>query len=249
MEVPAGGRVIVAGYNAVGASVVRELLASGRSVALIVGSRDELDRAAPLAEGGQVTVVSGEASRPEVLARAGGAGASALVLAAEDDSANLLAALSARGAFPELRIIVSLHRSELRKTLQAAGVTFVVSPQDLGGRICASAAFRPDVVQALEDLTTSAFGTDLREYRVLPGTPLAGQSLPGVEQQVRQISDCLVVGVALPAGRSQAGPGELHPVLNPPRSTQVSAGALLLILGRLENLERFERWYGHPPGR
>lgn len=241
--------IVVGGVTLVGIAAVRELRASGRSVVIVAQSQKEADRIVSESLGAGASVVVGDLTTPATFEKASLSGALALVLCSADDSTNLIAALAARAAYPGLRVIVSLTRPELRKTLEAAGVTFIASPQDMGGRLCASAAFRPEVAQALEDLTTATFGADLQEYMIGKASPLVGLSVAEAERRVREASDCLVLGIVLPS-RSLSGPSNHYRTLiNPPASLRFEEGSLVLVLGSLPNLHRFSDWYGATQGR
>ncbi|MDE1819496.1 MAG: TrkA family potassium uptake protein [Euryarchaeota archaeon] len=241
------GHVIVGGFTTVGAAAVRELLASGREVVVIAENAKEEEAARGAVRPERTPVVRGDLTSPETLERAEVGKAASLILCHSEDTVNLIAALFTRNVHPTVRVVVSLHRPELRKTLKAAGVTFIVSTKDMGGRMCASAAFRPEVVQTLEDLTTAAYGADVQEYRVLEGAPIAGLPLLEAERRVRQASDCLVLGIV--RGPGPAGKEEYRTVINPPSSTRFDVGTAVLVIGSLANLKRFAQWYGLPQGR
>jgi Trk K+ transport system NAD-binding subunit len=170
--------------------------------------------------------------------------AHSVVVCTEDDTTTLIAALNARNLAPNARIVVSVNRPELRTTLQSAGVTYVASPGDMGGRLCANAAFQPEVALAIEDISEAGEGSDIREYMLSDRTPVSTQPLLAAEALVRQQTGCLLVGAAR---RSENGSYET--LLNPPDSFTFHPGDGILILGTNENHLRFHKWIGVRQGR
>lgn len=240
------GHIVVGGWNNVGKSAVRELLAAEQKVAVIAGSQEDIATIRTLGSEDEIFACMGEITSEETLRRAGVGDAFAVIFCVNDDTENLIAALNVRTLYPTVRVVASVKRTELRRTLRAAGVTYVASPDDMGGRLCSSAAFRPEIALAVEDLTTATYGADIQEFAIRPGSTVAGLPLPQAEAKVREASDCLIIGVARPTG--QAGE-DYSTIINPPASTKLEAGQYLLVLGSLENLDRFAKWYGVPQGR
>ncbi|HEV8050649.1 MAG TPA: potassium channel family protein, partial [Thermoplasmata archaeon] len=162
------GHVVVLGYSAVGSAAVRELLDEDQKVAVVAESADQVANIRSLAKDDRLFVTYGPPAEQEILKRVNVAAAHSVIVATGDDAENLIAALNLRSLSKTIRIVVSVMRPELKETLRSAGVTYVASPGDLGGRLCANAAFRPDVANAIEDLTAGSYGADLQEYVLTP---------------------------------------------------------------------------------
>ncbi|MGI0071338.1 MAG: potassium channel family protein [Thermoplasmata archaeon] len=238
------GHIVVLGYSAVGRAAVRELLAQDERVAVVSESADDVALLRGLGSDTQLFATFGPPGDPEILRRVNLPAAHSVIVATGDDTTTLVTALNVRAAEPKIRIVVSVGRPELKQTLKAAGVTYVASPSDMGGRLCADAAFRPEVANMVEDLTTTAFGADMEEFVLTATTPVSTQPLPDAERLVRAQSDCIVIGYARP------GPdGEYATVLNPPSDFQFRPGDALIVVGSLTNLQRLQRWIGVPQGR
>jgi len=238
------GHIVVLGYGSVGRAAVRELLAQGEKVAVVTTEAAEVANLRLLGDDKHIFATYGAPADSEILRRVNVPGALAVIVCTEDDTLNLVATLNVRELTPNGRVVVSINRPELRHTLRAAGVTYVASPGDMGGRICADASFRPEVANTIEDLTTTAFGVDLEEFVLTENTPVSRQALSEAERLVRAASDCLVVGYA----RADAS-GEYRTVLNPPSSFRFQPGDALLVLGTLDNLHQLHRWLGVDQGR
>jgi len=238
------GHIVVLGYGPVGRAAVRELIAQEEKVAVVTKDPAEVGSIRLLADDKHIFGTYGSEVDQEILRRVNVAGSLSVIVCTEDDTANLVATLNVREMNPKVRVVVSVSRPELRHTLRTAGVTYVASPSDMGGRICADAAFRPEVANTIDDLTTTEFGVDLEEFVLTARTPVSNQSLLEAEKLVRAASDCLVVGYARPNDH-----GEYATVLNPPSTFRFAPGDAILVIGTLENLHRLHRWLGVDQGR
>jgi voltage-gated potassium channel len=230
------GHVVVLGTGPVGRAAIRELLAQEEKVAVVTEAPDDVPNLRLLGDEKHLFVTYGAAADQEILRRVNVPGALAVIVCTEDDTANLVATLNVRELHPRGRVVVSVTRPELRHTLRSAGV--------MGGRICADAAFRPEVASTIDDLTTTEFGVDLEEFVLTETTPVSAQPLLEAERLVREASDCLVVGYARPDAR-----GEFKTVLNPPSTFRFAPGDAMLVIGTLENLHKLHRWLGVDQGR
>jgi voltage-gated potassium channel len=238
------GHVVVLGYTSVGSAAVRELLDEDQRVAVVAEKAEQVANIHTLAKDDRLFVTYGPPADMEILKRVNIAAAHSVIVATGDDAENLIAALNLRALSKTIRIVVSVTRPELKDTLRSAGVTYVASPGDLGGRLCANAAFRPDVAIALEDLSSGTNGADLQEYMVTEKSPVSTQNLLEAETLVRRHTDCLVVGIA----RADAT-GDFKTLLNPPSTTSFRPGDAIIVLGTTENIRRFHKWFGEPQGR
>jgi voltage-gated potassium channel len=238
------GHIVVLGYQDVGRSAVRELLAQGEKVAVVTEDAAEVSNVRTLANDKQIFATFGPPGEQDILKRVNIMAAHSVIVCTKDDTTSLIAALNARALNPTVRVVVSVSRPELKQTLQSAGVTYVASPGDMGGRLCADAAFRPEVANAVEDLTSTALGADIEEFILTASTPISTQPLAEAERLVRAASDCIVIGYARPSVT-----GEFVTVLNPPYTFRFQPGDALLVLGVVPNLQKLQKWIGVPQGR
>jgi voltage-gated potassium channel len=238
------GHIVVLGYSPVGRAAVRELLAQEEKVAVVTEDAAEVGTLHNLASDKQLFATYGPPGEMEILRRVNVPGAHSVIVCTGDDTTTLVAALNVRAIHPNIRIVVSVSRPELKQTLKAAGVTYVASPADMGGRLCADAAFRPEVANMVEDLTSTAFGADMEEFLLTDRTPVSNQPLREAESLVRAAADCIVIGYARPSAS-----GEFTTVLNPPPTFRFQPGDALIVVGTLANLHRMQKWIGVPQGR
>jgi voltage-gated potassium channel len=236
--------IIVLGYSDVGRAAVRELLIQDQTVAVVVDAPEEVANVRALGPEDRLFVTYGRVADKEILQRVNITEAHSVVVCTPDDAANMIAALNVRAMAPSARIVVSVARPELRETLRSAGVTYVASPADMGGRLCAEAAFEPDVAIAMEEITAADVKADMQEYVLRDTTPVSRQAVGEAEKLIRTSTGCLLVGCA----RRGAG-GDFETNVNPPTELQLEPGDAILVLGTIANTTRFRHWFGVDQGR
>lgn len=236
--------IVVLGHTAVGRAAVRELLAQEQRVAVVTDTPEEVANVRALGPPSRLFVTYGPAAEIDILKRVNVPSAHGVIVCTADDATNMIAALNVRSLAAKTRVVVSVSRPELRDTLKAAGVTFVASPSDMGGRLCASAAFEPEVAIALEDITAADIHSDMQEYVIGPKGPLTNLAFEQAEQAVRAASGAILVGIARPRPD-----GEFATTVNPGPSERLTEGTAVLVLGQIANLRRFRSWFGSDQGR
>jgi voltage-gated potassium channel len=238
------GHIVVLGYGPVARAAVHELLVQGQKVAVVVERSEEVANVRTLAPGERLYVTFGPPAETEILRRANVPAAHSVIVATDDDAQNMIGALNVRVLAPNARIVVAVTRPELRDTLRAAGVTYVASPADTGGRLCAAAAFEPEVAHAVEDMLSAEVRADIQEFVLRPTTPVSAQTFGEAEGLVRQATGCILVGYAHPRPD-----GEFDTFVAPPATTRLAPGDAILLVGTLDGSKRFRSWFGEDQGR
>jgi voltage-gated potassium channel len=236
------GHVIVCGFNSMARASLLELISADRKVALLCETHDELVAAREkLKPSPNLFITAGEPTQEVFGDRMNGAAAEAYIIAMSDDAKNLIAALNVKVVSPRARLVVALQREELRQTLKAGGVTYIASPNELSGRLVASAAFEPEVALLLEDLMSGDVGdSDMMQYQA---GELAGGTIGDVRTKMQELDGPLLVGIA------KADGGGYRIVANPRGDTRVEAGDHLIVLSSGDQASRFETRYKLRQGR
>lgn len=118
-------RVIIAGAGSVGGQLLADLTAAGDRELAVVDT--DKARCEELAETYDALVITGDASRPDILEKAQIEQADALVAATGSDPINTVIAMLAH-RFEVDKIVVKLTSNALRGALDEIGVTDVVAP-------------------------------------------------------------------------------------------------------------------------
>ena len=215
---------IVCGYGRIGRIVSLELkrqkvphLIIERDPALVQQAVEENELA-----------IAADASREDVLKRAGIEKARGLIAVVGTDAENVYTVLSARVLRPDLFIIARAESEDATLKMKRAGADRVVSPYQIGATQIAQTALRPAVV----DFVALATGTDnldlaMEQVTVAPRSRLANQSI--LEANLRQRFGVIVVGIQRRDKKME---------FNPEPETSILPEDKLVVLGQGDSLKR-----------
>ncbi|MGH3360876.1 MAG: potassium channel family protein [Nocardioides sp.] len=182
-----GQHVVVIGYGTKGRSAVETLVNNGHDRDDIVVV-DTGTIALQDAHADGLAVVTGDATRREVLRRAGVADASHVIITTDRDDSNVLAALTVRQLNPDSWIVAAVREQENVALMRQSGANSVITSSDAVGRLLGLSSLSPMLGSVMEDLLTYGEGLEVAERDLLVpevGTP--PQSLP--DQVIAVIRD------------------------------------------------------------
>ncbi len=227
------GHIIVAGLGNLGYRVARQFAELGLKV-VVVDLAPRSRFAGPLRAG--AVVLSGDASFPDTLERAGAASAAAFVACTNDDLANIQACLYARRLQPEMVTVARLSDDTLAEHLpQALAIDHALSASQ-----AAAGAFVGAATDALALRPLALPGLSLLAGRVQVGdAPLTADTVADW-----RAAGLRVLAFRLPDGPPVA-PSALPPTLPP--------GAALIVCGPASAVRSALNAYGtsapaRPPG-
>jgi voltage-gated potassium channel len=217
---------IICGYGRIGGVIADEF--RRQDIPYVVIDRDPDRVHAVIALGG--LAVEADASREDVLRRAGIERARGLIAAVGTDAENVYTVLTARVLCPDLFIIARIESEDAEPKLRRAGADRVLSPYQLGGVQMAATALRPAVVDFMR-LATSSERMDLAAEQVEIGanTRFVGKSIR--EANLRQEFGIIVVAIKRAAG---------HMEFNPSPEATIAVGDQLVVLGHPDQLKVLE---------
>ncbi|MBT8248367.1 MAG: potassium channel protein, partial [Acidimicrobiia bacterium] len=189
------GHYVVCGFGRVGRNAWQHIVDDGKSVVVIDNSPEKIEAATAAG----ALAVEGDATRNDILERAGVARAAGLVASVAQDSDNLVIVLSCRTANPGLLITARANEGEAEEKLVMAGADRVVAPPKVGGhRLAALVLHRElaDFVDLVHGGRTVEFKVE--EFQIDADSALAGVSLR--ESQIRGRSGAMVFAVEEPGG-------------------------------------------------
>ena len=221
---------IICGYGRMGRIIARELQEEG--VQFVVVEKDP----AALEEKKDVLVVMGDATRDHTLKEAGIDKACGLISVLPNDAENLFVVLSARGLNPNILIVARAMEEGSEQKLLRAGASKVVSPYLIGGLRLAHTVLKPTVVDFIEFTTKSGnIGLQMQEVTVQDGSILIGRSLEACT--VGDDWGVIIVAIKQTTGETR---------FNPTHQSVIKAGDILIVLGEISKLKRFEEMAKSP---
>ena len=179
--------VVVIGYGTKGRSAVETLVSNGfrRDKIVIV---DPGALALQDAQIDEVAIVTGDATRREVLRRAGVDQALQVIITTDRDDTNVLAALTVRQLSPDAWIVAAVREQENVTLMKQSGADSVITSSDAVGRLLGLSSLSPTLGSVMEDLLTYGEGLEVAERELMVtevGRP--PQSLP--DQVIAVIRD------------------------------------------------------------
>jgi len=210
--------VVVCGLGRVGYRVARQLRALGESVVAIERNRECCFAEEMLAEG--IPVIFGETRLRATLEKANLAAARAVILATDDDLANLDAALTAREIRPDIAVAMRLFDDTLADKVGTAFRMPVISTSQVSAPAFVAAATGRAVLHSFQLDGQTIHVADLRVDRLAP------RVVPQVEKEFE-------VSVVLQKTARSAD-------LAPDRQRPLEKGDRIVVAAPIEKIRRLE---------
>lgn len=170
--------VVVIGYGTKGRSAVDTLLNNGTSRESVV----VVDPGSVAQEEAQLdglAIVTGDATRREVLRRAHVESAHQVIITTARDDTTVLATLTVRQLNPDAYIVAAVREAENVSLVRQSGANSVITSSDAVGRLLGLASFSPNLGAVMEDLLTYGEGLEVAQRDLLLSeVGKAPQSLP-----------------------------------------------------------------------
>jgi len=217
--------VIVAGLGRVGKQAALELYEAGTSFVVV----DPSEAARTFSEEHGFLYIAGDATKDEILEKAGVGRASGLIVTTSNDASNLYIVLSARVLNPELHIVSRAADEDGAAKLERAGANRALSPYAIGGKRLAHLILSPTVVDFFETvLKRGPESLNLEDVVVPAGSPIENKSLG-------ELLDACPEGVSVLVVFRSA-----QALANPKPDLVLQANDRLLALGTVDQLDHLE---------
>ena len=170
--------VVVIGFGTKGRSAIDTLVSNGLSrESVVVVDPGALAQEEAHAEG--LAVVTGDATRREVLRRAGVATARQVIITTARDDTTVLATLTVRQLNPDAYIVAAVREQDNVPLVRQSGADSVITSSEAVGRLLGLASYSPNLGAVMEDLLTYGEGLEVAQRDLLlKEVGKAPQSLP-----------------------------------------------------------------------
>nr|WP_281272199.1 potassium channel family protein [Nocardioides marmorisolisilvae] len=170
--------IVLIGYGTKGRSAVDTLTNNGVDKEQIV-IVDPSSIALGEAHANGLAVVTGDASRREVLRRAGVERAQQVIITTPRDDTTVLATLTVRQLNPQAYIVAAVREQDNVPLVRQSGADSVITSSEAVGRLVGLSSISPPLASVLEDLLTYGEGLEVAERELLVSeVGKAPQSLP-----------------------------------------------------------------------
>ncbi len=224
------GHVVICGFGRIGQILAQELKSKKQPLVIVDNDPEAVNEAQAL----EYLAFVGDATEETVLIAVGIERAQCIVTALPNDAANVFITLTSRNLNRSVQIIARGEYQTTEKKLLQAGANRVVLPAAIGALRMAAMITRPSTIELMEIVAgQSVLDVEIDEVIVSATSQLAGKTIG--EAEARRRHGLLIVAVK-PAG----GPM----VFNPGPETAFRPGDTIIVMGRLEDIDRFRREQG-----
>jgi voltage-gated potassium channel len=208
--------VVVIGYGTKGRSAVDTLVNNGtRKESIIIVDPSQYALGEAHSDG--MAVVTGDATRQEVLRRAGVQRASQVIITTNRDDSTVLCTLNVRQLNPDAYIVAAVREATNVPLVRQSGADSVITSSDAVGRLLGLSTLSPELGNVMEDLLTYGEGLEVAERELL---------VPEVGKQPQQLPDQVIAVVR---------DGHVHRYYEPV-VTQLARGDRLIVVRPSEEL-------------
>lgn len=219
---------IVCGYGRNGKQAVLKL--KKYKMPLVVIESNE-NRIAEIEED-NLLFIKGDATRDEVLEKAGIKKAASLIIALPSDADNLYVVLSARQMNQTLTIVSRASNDSTDSKLRIAGADNVIMPDKLGGDHMASLVVTPDIVEFVDKLAADSENATHLEEIIVENLPKEFLLKSIRDLDLRRKTGCTVIGFKTP---------ENEYLINPKADTKLVSNSKLIVLGSPEQIKNLNK--------
>ncbi|WP_228720732.1 potassium channel family protein [Nitrogeniibacter mangrovi] len=218
------GHYLICGFGRVGRNVAEELDATHRPYVVI--DVDEERLAAARERQPDLLYLTGDASDDDLLLAADINDAAGVFAVTDDDSRNMMIALTAKQINRATRVVARCLEVRNVPKLRKAGADMVISPDFTGGQRIAAAMLRPGVLSFMDDLVRSETAHRLEEIPVPEG--FAPQSVGSLDLPGH---DVVLLGIR----------DHRHFHFNPSPEVMIAGGQVLVVMCAPEARKTVER--------
>ncbi len=223
------GHVVICGFGRMGEILARELQRQKKQFVILEKDPDRVAEAAAL----KYLLIDDNATEEDALLSAGITRAKTLVTTLPGDADSVFITLTARNLNPDIKIIARGEFPSTEKKLIQAGADRVVLPAAAGAMRMAAMITRPSAVELIEVVAGRQISeVEVDELIIPPDSPLVGMSIR--ESQPRARHGLLIVATRLPGGTLEFNPGG---------DAVFQSGASVVVMGRVDDIDRFRAEY------
>ncbi|MCL5963267.1 MAG: NAD-binding protein [Candidatus Thermoplasmatota archaeon] len=230
--------IVICGWSEISKAALGVLLANNLKVAIIVENEKEVMKVKGYTKDKDVFVCYGDPSDEEIIEMANAKYSYSTIVATDDDVKNLVIATKLKEIVSDkTRIIVVIKEDRLRKSMTFSGISYIISPYQLAGRLSASASFKPDVERIIEDITTSVTDLDIWEFEVSDKSPILGLSFNDAYIKIWNEINCSLIAIAVLHNKKW-----IHKGL-PENEFTFKPHSFAIVMGKASNVDMASKWF------
>ena len=236
---------IILGWDNFSENVVIQLLNADKKVAIMTDVRDHVDLIYQEFGSKDVFVCFTDLKNYSSMKLVNLDKAKTVFLNNGSDSDKLISILNIKKLCPTVGYVVILDDFNLRETFINAGVTYVLSKNEIASRLVASYIFEPAVAEYTKDLITSTNNEleyDVQQYKVLKSNPFANREYGFAFRELRENHGIVPIGL-------QKNSGERTELIKlPPDNETIEEGDYLIVIANGATEKKMQGIFGVEEG-
>jgi len=194
---------VIIGWNEFGKVVAEQLIGVGNKVAIVTNDKNDIELIHKYFNQKYVYALYASFNNIELLKRSNIQNASVVFINLDDDTEKLAYILNLKKKIDIKNFVVMLDNPDLKDTFYGAGVTYIVSKNEISSRLVASFIFEPDVANYSEDIMSYPKDDDdydIKQYEVIPANPFIDHKYEDVFMELKKKYNCILIGLSKKTG-------------------------------------------------
>ena len=190
--------IIIIGWDSFAEDVATQLIGAGKKIAIMTANKDNIDLIYQKFDKKDVFVCFSEINKYFSLELLNIDQAQVLFLNYGDDSEKLVEILNIKKQYSGAKFVVILENPDLKDTFVSAGVTYVMSKNEIASKLVASYIFEPAVADYEKDLLSSAVNDreyDIQQYKIVADNPFAKKSYGEMFNELKKSYNIIAIGL------------------------------------------------------
>lgn len=190
--------IVIIGWDDFAEGVAVQLIGAEKKIAVMTNNRDDIDLIYQRFGKKDIFVCFSEINKHSSLELLNVDESEMIFVNNGEDSEKLVTILNIKRQYKDANFVLILENPDLKDTFVTAGVTYVLSKNEIASKLVASYIFEPAVANYEEDLLSStACDTkyDIQQYKVTEENPYAKKSYGDMFNELKQKHNIIALGL------------------------------------------------------
>ncbi len=191
--------IVIIEWDDFAKQITDQLVNAGNRVAIITSKKDNIDLIHEKYDEKDVYALFADCNNLESIKKTNIENASKIFINLEDDTDKLVYVLNLKKYYSNLNFVITLNNSNLKDTFHSAGVSYILSKNEVAAKIVASYIFETDFALYNEDLLSSSKTEedfDIQEYKVTSSNPFVNSNYGETFLELRKKYNSILIGIS-----------------------------------------------------
>lgn len=226
--------IIIVGWDDFSRSVTPELINADKKVAVITDKKDDIELIYEQFSKDNIFVLYSDFHNVAQYAKANIMDSAMVFINLSNDSDNLICVLNIKKHYENRSFLVTLEGGNLKETFQSAGVTCIISKNEIAAKLTASYIFEPDVAHFASDLlssTKSDIEYDFQQFKVVKDNPYVNKRYGDVFYELKKKYNIVLAGLC----KTRAHGRELIKLPEDDQLVELNDYLIMILNGKTKN--------------